>query len=238
MTVVDNVRTRDFMVPVNGTVVRFDDDEVTGREILTKAGLVPASEHQLILIRGGRTRLVGTDDKVDLAVGDGSAFRGFRSDRTFSFTMDEVGQVWGSACIEVDELLSIMHVPEGRDLVLEREDEPDRVLRPGGTVSFEARGVEHIVSRPATHQDFVLATVFTTSGVFPAEGALRLPASAPVAEVLARAARKLELGDTATWVTTVGNRDIDASASFAQNGLSGEVEIEWGPREGGGGAHA
>ncbi|GJD92014.1 hypothetical protein BHAOGJBA_5567 [Methylobacterium hispanicum] len=238
MKVMDNARARSFVFPVNGAPVRFDDGEVTGREVLTRAGLLPASEHQLILVRGGRTHLVGTDDKVDLVAEEGGAFRGFRSDRSFSFTVDEVGQVWGDGRIEVDELLAILHVPAGHDLVLEREDEPDKILRPGGAVSFETRGVEHIVSRRAQRPDFVLVTVFTTSGVFPAEGAVRVPATTPVADVLVRAARKLELGDTATWITTVGNRDIDPSASFAGNGLSGEVEIEWGPREGGGGARA
>ncbi|MCP6373830.1 DUF2070 family protein, partial [Klebsiella pneumoniae] len=43
---------------------------------------------------------------------------------------DEVGQVWGDGRIEVDELLAILHVPAGHDLVLEREDEPDKILRP------------------------------------------------------------------------------------------------------------
>ena len=238
MKVMDNARVRGVEFPVNGTPIRFDDGEVTGREVLTKAGLVPASEHQLILARGGRTRLVGTDDKVDLIAEEGGVFRGFRSDRSFSFTVDEIGQVWGTGQVEVEELLSIMRVPAGHDLVLEREDEPDRILRPGGTLSFETRGVEHIVSRPAQRPDFVLVSVFTTSGVFPAEGAVRVLAATPVADVLTRAARKLDLGDTATWVTTVDNRDIDPSISFARNGLSGEVEIEWGPREGGGGARA
>lgn len=239
MDLMGDVHLRDRLVfPVNGKEIRFDDREVTGREALTAAGLVPASEYQLILIRNARTHIIGTDDKIDLIAQSGGALRGFRGDRSFAFTLDEVGQVWGAGSIEVDELLAIMHVPQDHDLVLECEDKPDKVLRSGGMVSLLPDGVEHIVSRPAHRPDFVLATIFTTSGAFPAEGALRVHSATPVSDVLCRASHKLGLGDTTTWVASVGGRDINPVVSFAMNGLTGEVEIEWGPREGGGGAHA
>jgi hypothetical protein len=221
--------------PVNDTTIRFNDAIITGRDALTAAGLVPASEHQLILVRGGRTHLIGTDDKLDLRAEAGGQLRGFRSDRSFGFTVNEIGQVWGAGDMDVDELLSIWSPPEGRHWVLERADEPDTILRRGGIVCFEPGGVEHIVSRPHHGPDKVLVTVITTAGTFPAEGANRYRSSEIITGVLARAAKKLGISDTTSWIVTVQTRDINPTLSFEQAGLTGEVDLEWGLREGGGG---
>ncbi|TIX34919.1 MAG: hypothetical protein E5V34_04395, partial [Mesorhizobium sp.] len=100
-------RTRGVNYPVNGIDVEFSDNVITGREALTRSGNVPASEHQLILVRDRRTHLIGTDDDIDLKKERGGILRAFLSDRTYGFTVDEVGQVWGTDDIEVDEFLSI-----------------------------------------------------------------------------------------------------------------------------------
>lgn len=229
-------RGRGFDFTVNGVDVPFPDRVVTGREALTKSGNVPASEHQLILLRDGRTRLVGTDDDLDLKQEEGGYLRAFQSDRVFGFTVDEIGQVWGAEDMEVDEFLSIWPAREGHHWVLERDDEPDTVLTPGGLLSFGPQGVEDVVSRRDEDQDKVLVTVVTTAGTFPAEGAKRYNRSTLISSVLADAARKLRLVGTEAWIVTVGGRDVGATMSFAQAGLSGEVALEWGEREGGGGA--
>jgi len=229
-------RTCGIDYPVNGTNVAFPDDIVTGREALTRSGKVPASENQLILVWDRRTRLIGTDDEIDLTKEKGGALRAFQSDRSYGFTVDEVGQVWGAEDMEVDEFLSIWLPRDGHHWVLEREDEPDTVLFPGGLLSFGPNGVEHVVSRNDAHPDKVLVTVVTTAGTFPTEGAKRYPAATPIANVLADAARKLHITDAATWIVTVAGRDVNPTLTFAQAGLSGEVALEWGAREGGGGA--
>lgn len=231
----EDMRVRAKEYPVNGTLVRFEDDVITGRQALNAIGFVPASEHQLILVRDGRTRLIGADDSVDLNKEKGGMLRAFPSDRAFAFTVEEVGQVWGAAELEVDELFSIWEPPAGKDWVLERDDQPDVVLRPGGTVTFEPKGVEDIVSRPRHAADKLLVTVFTTSGTFPTQGALRVKATEVIADVLTRAARKLNLTQTEGWVAQVEGTDINPQQTFAQAGLMGEVDIEWGEREGGGG---
>jgi hypothetical protein len=222
--------------PVNGTAVAFADSVVTGREVLTHSGNVPASEHQLILVRNGRTHLIGTDDDVELAKEHGGAFRAFPSDRSFSFTIDEVGQVWGTIDMEVDEFFQIWPLRQDHHWVLERKDEPDTVLTAGGVLSFGPDGVEHVVSRKDAHPETVLVTVVTTAGTYPAEGAKRYPTAARIADVLAEAARKLDIRDSATWIVTVAGHDVSPSQTFAQAHLTGNVALEWGPREGGGGA--
>lgn len=228
----DDVRDR-FEIPLNGANVRFRDALVTGRQALVEGRLTPPSEHQLILVRDRRTHLIGVDDEIDLRLG--GALRAFPGDRAFAFTTDEVGQIWGASTMAVDELQAILELPEDLELVLERDNIPDTILLAGGTLSFEPGGVEDIISRKRQAGDTVLVTVFTTGGTFPAEGAARIPATTIIADVLAHAARKLGLTDTATWVPSVDGRNLTASTSFTDNGLSGTVEIEWNPPEGGGG---
>jgi hypothetical protein len=221
-------------VTVNGQLYETDDAEQTGRDLLTLAGLAPASEYQLILVRSNRTHLIGLDDKVDLKTEKGAVFRAFEDDRSYSWTLDEIGQVWGAPTLEVDELINLFEISRDKELVLERDDEPDVVLRPGGVISFEEKGTEHIVTRHKK-PEFVIVTVFTTAGIFPAQGAVRARPDELVSTVLERAAKRLDLKDTAGWVVTVDGRSINPTMTFAQNGLSGAVELDWSPPEGGGG---
>ncbi|MBS0505257.1 MAG: hypothetical protein JSS55_15970 [Proteobacteria bacterium] len=223
-------------IPVNGRVIDFPDRVITGREALTKSDNVPASEHQLVLLHEGRTKLIGTDDDLDLGDYAGGELRAWRGDRSFSFTVDEIGQVWGSDAMDVDEFLRIWPIEPGRHWVVEHEDEPDTVLTSGGQLVFGQDGVEHVVSRQAEHPGKVLVVVVTTAGVFPAEGAKRYADSTTVATILEQARKKLKITETPGWVAVVDNRDVDPALTLGQAGLAGSVTIEWGPREGGGGA--
>ena len=77
--------------------------------------------------------------------------------------------------------------------------------------------------------------VITTSGTAPENGFDHVPAHQPVKVELARAQKQLEITQTEGWVALVADREIDTSKSYADNGLAGEIKIDWGPREGGGG---
>ncbi len=232
----EDLAQHELTFPVNGQEILFPDWVTTGREALTKSGHVPASEFQLILVREGRTHMIGTDDDIDLKAQAGGLLRAFPSDRSFSFTVNEVGQVWGTQDMEVDEFLTIWPAPADQDWVLEREDEPDTVLAPSGLLSFGGEGVEHVMSRRADHAQKVLVTVVTTAGTFPAEGFKRYSSSTVITHILMQAKHKLKITDTDTWIVTVDGKDVDVNLSLVQAGLSGEVVLEWGAREGGGGA--
>ncbi|ASP73340.1 hypothetical protein CDO28_18510 [Sinorhizobium meliloti] len=227
--------TRETEYLINDRVIDFGDCKVSAREALTKADLIPTSEYQLILVRDGRTKLFTSDDEIDLKKEAGGFLRAFRSDRSFSFTVDEVAQVWGEEAMEVEEFMSIWTPPQGHDWVLEQAEEPDIVLRTGGTISFGPKGVEDIISRPHHSPEKVAVTVFTTSGTYPSQGALRVRTSVMIADVLAKAAEALSLADTSTWIVTIDGTQIAPSQTFEQAGLHGEVELEWGAPEGGGG---
>lgn len=87
--------------------------------------------------------------------------------------------------------------------------------------------------------EFVEVSISTTSGFFPAEGFNRVRPEEKVEIELEKARKELKIKDTAGWVATVtgpaGKRVIDPAKTYLQNGLSGKVEIDWGPSEGGGG---
>ena len=90
------------------------------------------------------------------------------------------------------------------------------------------------------HSDKIVAiSISTTAGLFPEEGFTHVPSDQKVEVVLEEAQLKLDLKDIADWVATVnsasGRITIDPMNTYFELGLSGKVEIEWGPEAGGGG---
>jgi len=86
------------------------------------------------------------------------------------------------------------------------------------------------------HNDKTLdVRVITTSGVYPESGFEKVPDHELVKTVLERADKKLHITNTTGWIAVVGGRKIDINRSFRDNGLSGRVEIDWGPDHGAGG---
>ena len=73
----------------------------------------------------------------------------------------------------------------------------------------------------------------------PAEGVRRgPPGHKPIRVELQQAAKALKLTNTNNWISKVGNAELDVEKSYADNHLTGKVEINYGPRETGGGASA
>ena len=101
--------------------------------------------------------------------------------------------------------------------------------------------VNHDSAAPDQGRDenFVHVSVSTTAGFFPPEGFDRLPVDQKIEVELHKAKDKLGIKDTAGWIATVtvpsGKRQINVTKTYREDGLSGKVEIDWGPSEGGGG---
>ena len=83
--------------------------------------------------------------------------------------------------------------------------------------------------------NFVEVRVVTTAGVYPEAGFERVPENQPVKIILKKADDKLYITNTAGWIAVVSGRKIDIERSYRDNGLSGRVEIDWGPDHGAGG---
>lgn len=82
---------------------------------------------------------------------------------------------------------------------------------------------------------YIKVAVVTTSGVWPHEGFAVVPIHQLVKVQLQHAVKKLGIADTTGWIAKVGKRELNPEQSYSANGLSCEVEIDYGPREGGGG---
>lgn len=84
-------------------------------------------------------------------------------------------------------------------------------------------------------ENFVHVAVVTTSGSYPADGYDKSPVNQKVRIFLAEAAKKLKIADFSNWIARVGNKEINPEQTYEENELSGEIDIDFGPRESGGG---
>lgn len=83
--------------------------------------------------------------------------------------------------------------------------------------------------------NFVDVRVVTTSGSFPKQGFERVPVNQPIKVVLHKAAVALKITDTSNWVARAGEQELDITKSYSDHHLTGQVVIDYGPKEGGGG---
>ena len=81
----------------------------------------------------------------------------------------------------------------------------------------------------------------TTSGFYPTKGTEVVPKLVPKTQlvnvILGEAKEAIPLADTTGWIVTVGKVTINPALSYEANNLCGEVVLDWGPTEGGGGAY-
>jgi hypothetical protein len=150
-----------------------------------------------------------------------------------AFAVNDRAEVVVVESLPLKEFLELFNLPEGTRLVRDFESPHDEPIHPGEVIwfkegpSFVTHGVE------PKHID---VAIVTTGGSYPHEGYERLPVNQPVKDQLDRAAKALKLGDVSSWVAKVGTRVLDQQKSYAANGLSGKVDIDFGPPSGGGGA--
>lgn len=85
-------------------------------------------------------------------------------------------------------------------------------------------------------QNHVQVAVITTSGSYPGEGFEKVPSHQKIRNFLERSARELKIISTSGWVAKVAGSEIKVDQTYLEQGLSGEIEIDFGPQAGGGGA--
>jgi hypothetical protein len=106
---------------------------------------------------------------------------------------------------------------------------------PAPVISGTYAAKEDAMSEQKKHEDLEAAVV-TTSGRWPATGFDKTAPNQKVRHVLDQAAKHLNLAATNDWIATVGTKTVNADVSFADNGFTtGEIIIDFGPRQGGGG---
>ena len=97
------------------------------------------------------------------------------------------------------------------------------------------RGAAVAEQAPKVQPQHIEVAVVTTSGTWPEKGFDSVPIHQPIKVELQQAAKELKIADTTGWVATVKGRELNIEQSYIENQLSGQVEIDYGPREGGGG---
>lgn len=76
-------KAKGYRIKINGAVHVFEDPAPTGREVLTKAGLIPPQNYTLRVKRAGeKPRKVGLDEKVDLRHPGVEKFKALPNDQT------------------------------------------------------------------------------------------------------------------------------------------------------------
>jgi TolA-binding protein len=111
---------------------------------------------------------------------------------------------------------------------LERElhDEQEKIRELAEDVKKEQRDLHR----------FVWVAVITASGNWPKEDFEKRTREEKVKLFLEIAARELRILSTNGWIAKVGGHEIDQEKSYEENGLKGEVCIDYGPKHTGGGA--
>ena len=134
---------RKFVVSVDDVQLQLADPVLDGRRILDEAGFRPAEDYVLIQLLLPGTRSVGLDESVDLRQKGSEAFRAFKSDRIFRFTIDDRGYEWGVAKITEPELRRIAVADDDGTLVLECDGKAIE-LAADDIVELEKTGTERL----------------------------------------------------------------------------------------------
>ena len=137
------VGDRKFAISVDDVQLQLAEPVLDGERILNEAGFQPAEDYVLIQLLLPGTRSVGLDESVDLREKGSRAFRAFKSDRIFRFTVDDVGYEWGGAKITEPELRRIAVVDGDRTLVQERGGKAIE-LAADSIVELAETGTEHL----------------------------------------------------------------------------------------------
>lgn len=133
----------EFLTTVNEVEVRFEDPVPNGGQILGEAGFLPPGDYVLIQLLRHGTRSVGLDEPVDLRRKGTEAFRAFKNDCVYRFTVNDRGYEWGIAKITEPELRFIASVDDDEVLVLERDGQ-DTDLDADSILELGDAGTEHL----------------------------------------------------------------------------------------------
>ena len=130
--------------------VRIDDPVPTGRQIIEKADLHPATEYLLFAqLKDGALDAVRLDETVDIRHKGAEKFIIFHNDRSFFFLLDDRRFAWGAPKIQGRVLKSLARVDAATHIVwLEQRDEADRLIADDENVSVEGETIERFRTEP------------------------------------------------------------------------------------------
>lgn len=149
-----------------------------------------------------------------------------------ALALDDCFELIPIAEFDLATLRSLFGANDDTKIQRDLESPNDEPIQSGSVIRFKDGPTFISCGCAPKHLD---VSIVTTAGAFPAEEFERLPINQTIKVQLVRAARALQLGDVSDWIARHGTRELNIEQSYHENDLSGQVEIDYGRREGGGG---
>ena len=131
--------------------VRINDPVPTGRQVLEKADLHPATDYLLFAWqKDGVLDMIRLDETVDIFHRGVEKFLAFHSDRSFLFVLDDRRFTWGAPTILGRVLKALAGVDtEKHGVWVEQQDKADRLVADVESVSLAGDALERFRTAPS-----------------------------------------------------------------------------------------
>lgn len=135
---------------INGKAATTSDRTPTQAQLLADAGFEPAEDFVLIQRTPHGTRVISTDDVLEL---DGTLheFFAFENGVCYELTVNGHSIWWGADKIDIPQIRNLGNVAVDDDLIWERLDAGNQVLPSHGEFDLTAGGVEHLKTHKRSH---------------------------------------------------------------------------------------
>lgn len=131
--------------------VAFPDAKVTGAQIVAAAGQMPMEDFLVLQhMKVGEIEDIRPTELIDLTDSGPEAVFVIRGSVLYAFFVDGRSMKWPRKSISGAHIRLLARTPEDHDLVLERADEPDRVIDADDLVNLSEEGGERLVTRKRT----------------------------------------------------------------------------------------
>jgi hypothetical protein len=163
--------------------VEVPGHKVTGAQVAKVLGREPVEEYALLLnLPNGEIETLRPDQEIDLAAKVVERFFIIKSSESFRFVVDHLSLEWPIKSILGKHIKVLIHAGDDKELVLEQDDGPAKIIGDDDLVHLDAPGVERLKTRPAprtvtviyNHNSYTLERrVYSTEELF---AAFKVPA--------------------------------------------------------------
>jgi hypothetical protein len=131
--------------------VTFPDAKVTGAQIVGAIGQGPVEDFVVLQhLKTGELEDIRPTELVDLTEPGREAVFVIRGSLLYAFYVDGLSMKWPRRSISGAHIRLLARISDDHDLVLQRTDEPDRVISVDDQVHLRDDGVERLISRQRT----------------------------------------------------------------------------------------
>ncbi|WP_175773338.1 multiubiquitin domain-containing protein [Paraburkholderia phenazinium] len=155
-----------FAFLINGKEAHTSDRTPDSLQLLADAAYEPADDYVLIQRTAHGSRVVSTDDEIDLET-QKVEFYAFPTGATFEVTVNTHSVWWGEPSIDLGKIRRLANVGEDEDLFWIREGKGNEKLALDGEFRLDRVGVEHLRTHkrevpPVAYVYFVESVEYTT----------------------------------------------------------------------------